>query len=108
MIDGYTLAVSNGVDTEHILLQEDLDDEEWFAPSGASAAEIEEGLDSDADELLATEIAGALNVFGTAWPTCAEHDRVMGACSGLWYCGGEPYHDVAVVGSLDNARTTAD
>jgi hypothetical protein len=69
--------------------------------------ELGAGLDADADELLATEVAEALRSLGVTWPICAQHRRVMGACEGWWYCEGEPYHDVAEVGSLPGQQVAS-
>ena len=104
-VDGdYTLSVTDGVIDERLLLEAEVEDEDWFLPAGATATEQSAGLDADADELLASEVAEALRGLGITWPTCAEHRRAMGACEGWWYCEGAPYHDVAEVGSLPDAQ----
>ncbi len=100
----YVLTVSDGVIGERLLLESEVEDEEWFAPVGATAAELDAGLDADADELLSSEVAEALRSLGVEWPVCADHRRAMISCSGSWICNGEPSHDVAEVGSLQAAQ----
>src|SRR3954470_19513938 len=46
--DDYTLYVTDGVISERVLLDADVEDEDWFAPPGASPAEIEAGRAADA------------------------------------------------------------
>ena len=96
----YVLSVTDGVGSERLPLEPAVEDENWYAPAGATAAELIAGLDADADELLASEVAEALRCLGVTWPVCAEHRQVMAACEGWWYCEGDPSHDVAQVGSL--------
>ena len=102
----YLLSVTDGVATEQLPLEAEVEDEGWFTPLGATASELNAGLDADADETLATEVTEALWTFGVTWPLCPEHRKVMGVCSGWWYCEGEPYHDLAEVGSLPEAKTS--
>ncbi len=85
---------------EQVLLESEVEDEDWVAPSEASPDEVIGGLNADADELVASEAAEVLRSLGETWPVCPQHRRVMGMCEGWWYCEGEPYHDVAEVGSL--------
>jgi hypothetical protein len=94
------LRVSDGERTEHVALERDVEDEEWFVPADATAADVEDGLAADADEVIASETAEALRALGLHWPLCAAHERVLTSCSGVWTCDGPPDHDVAVVGSL--------
>jgi hypothetical protein len=101
----YLLSVTDGVVTEHVRLEAEVEDEDWFTPPGMTAAELSGGLDADANETLATEVKEALWVLGVTWPMCPEHRQIMGVCAGWWYCEGEPYHDVADVGSLPEATT---
>ena len=103
----YLLQVSDGVASERVLLEaEDEDeDEDWFAPPGASPEQLNGGLTADADEAVASETTEALRSPGEEWPVCPEHRRVTGVCEGWWYCEGEPYHDVAEVGSLASKET---
>jgi len=101
----YVLHVSDGVASERVLLESEVEDEDWFAPAEATADELDGGLDADADELVASEVAEVLRSLGEVWPICSEHHRLMGMCEGWWYCEGEPYHDVAVVGSLAASPT---
>lgn len=98
----YVLSVTDGEVTERVLLKSEVEDEDWYAPEEASESELDQGLSADADELLATEVAEALRAQDVTWPICPEHRRVMGNCEGWWYCEGEPYHDVAEVGSLQD------
>jgi hypothetical protein len=106
-VDGqYVLAVTDGVQTVRVLLESEVEDEEWFVRDGSSAADLDAGLDADADELLASEVVEVLNSLGVAWPLCREHRGTMGACEGWWYCNGEPYHDVAGVGALEQGQVT--
>lgn len=105
--DGYVLHVTNGAVSEEVLLEENLEDEHWFVPAGASPVDLNDGLDADADELLATEVAEAVRALGVDWPLCAEHHRLMEACSSGWYCNGTPYHDVAAIGELEAHQTEA-
>lgn len=100
MTDDYLLRVSTGPRVEQILLESEVEDENWFAPVDATPAELDAGLEADANELLAAEIGEAVRALGIEWPTCPQHGRLMDACSSWWYCAGEPYHDVAEVGSL--------
>jgi hypothetical protein len=102
----YLLSVTDGVATEHVPLEAEVEDEDWFTPPGATASEQSAGLDADADETLATEVTEVLWTFGVTWPLCPEHCKAMGVCSGWWYCEGEPYHDLAEVGSLPDAKTS--
>lgn len=100
-VDGeYVLHVSDGAESQPVLLDSDVHDEHWFVPEGATPEQVDDGLDADAEELVAQEAAEALRLFDVEWPVCREHDRILGACSGWWYCGGQTYHDVAAVGSL--------
>ena len=103
----YVLSVTDGAITARLLLESEVEDEDWYAPAEASTDELGAGLDADADELLATEVAEALRSLGVTWPICAQHRRVMGACEGWWYCEGEPYHDVAEVGSLPGQQVAS-
>lgn len=96
----YVLHVSDGVASEQVLLESAVEDEDWYAPSEATPDELDGGLDADADELVASEAAEALRSLGHVWPVCPQHRREMGMCEGWWCCEGEPYHDVAQVGSL--------
>lgn len=96
----HVLQVSDGVHSERLRLEDEVEDEPWFAPEDASPDELDEGLDADADELVAGELAEFLRSVGVAWPICVDHRRLLGVCSGWWYCEGEPYHDVAAVGEL--------
>ena len=105
--DALVLTVSDGVRSEQVLLVDEVEDEDWYAPAGATPAELSAGLDADASEVIASEVTEALRALGTTWPLCAEHVRAMGNCSGWWYCQGEPPHDVAEAGSLPEGATTA-
>lgn len=67
-----------------MLLESDVEDEEWFTPGDATAAELNAGLDADSDELLASEVVEALGALGVAWPVCREHEGPLGACEGWW------------------------
>ncbi len=96
----YVLHVSDGALNERVLLESQVDDEDWFVPSDASPDEVNGGLDADADELVASGAAEALRSLGETWAICPQHARVMGMCEGWWYCEGNPYHGVAPVGSL--------
>lgn len=51
-------------------------------------------------------VVEVLNSLGVAWPLCREHRGTMGACEGWWYCNGEPYHDVAGIGALEQGQVT--
>lgn len=53
----YVLSVTDGVVIERLLLAPDVEDEDWFTPGDATAVELSAGLDADAGELLATEVA---------------------------------------------------
>ena len=99
------MSVTDGVVATRWPLEAEVEDEDWFVPADVTDSESSAGLDADADELLASEVAEALKGLGITWPTCAAHRRVMGACEGWWYCGGEPYHDVSEVGSLQDGQT---
>jgi hypothetical protein len=103
----YVFSLTDGVVTERLLLEAEVEDEDWFAPAEATAGEVSAGLEADADELLAIEVAEALRNLGVTWPVCVEHRQVMGACEGWWYCEGEPYHDVAEVGSLSSEQASS-
>ena len=105
--DGLVLTVSDGVRSEQVVLVDEVEDQDWYAPTGATPAELGAGLDADADEVVATEVAEVLRVLGTTWPVCASHARVMANCSGWWYCPGDPQHDVAEAGSLPVGAATA-
>ena len=96
----HVLTVTDGEVTERVALEPEVEDESWYLPEGATAAEQDQALDADADEVVAGEVAEALRAQGISWPVCPEHGRVLGNCEGWWYCEGEPYHDVAEVGSL--------
>ncbi len=86
-VDGdYALSVTGGVVHERLLLEAEIEDEDWFLPAGVTAAEQSAGLDADADEMVASEVAEALRVLGITWLICVQHRRVMGACEGWWYC----------------------
>jgi hypothetical protein len=100
----YVLCVTDGVVTERLLLESEVEDEGWFAPAEATAEEQNAVLDADADELLASEVAEAPTSLGVTWPVCAEHRRVLDACEGWWYCEGERYQDVAEVGCLSSEQ----
>ena len=102
----HLLSVTDGVIGERLLLESEVEDEDWFLPAGATATELSAGLDADADEVLASEVAEALRGLGIAWPTCSAHRRVMGACEGWWYCEGVPHHDVAQVGALEQGQVS--
>jgi hypothetical protein len=102
----FVLRVTDGVADQRLLLESAVEDEDWFAPSDVTAEELSAGLDADADELLASEVAEALRTLGITWPACVEHRRVMGACEGWWYCEGDPYHDVAEVGALEQEQVS--
>jgi hypothetical protein len=99
--DDYTLHVTDGARNERVLLEADVEDAEWFVPEGASAAEVNDGLNADADEVLASEVVEIMRALGITWPVCPVHGHAMGACSGWWYCNGGAGHDVAAVGSLE-------
>ena len=105
--DALVLTVSDGVRSEQVALVDEVEDEDWYAPAGATSTELAAGLDADADEVVATDVAEVLRVLGTTWPVCALHARAMGNCSGWWYCPGEPQHDVAEAGSLPEGAATA-
>jgi len=97
----YVLTLTDGVMIRRLVLESEVEDEDWFVNAGTADAGA--GLDADADELLAYEVAEAMTDLGFEWPVCQEHRRAMGSCSGWWYCEGESsesYHDIAEVGSL--------
>jgi hypothetical protein len=97
------LMLTDGVITRAWSLEPELEDADWFVDPSAAPEEASAGLDADADELLAFEVAEAMADLGFEWPVCPEHRRVLGSCEGWWYCDGpspESYHDVAEVGSL--------
>jgi hypothetical protein len=76
--DDYTLHVTAGGLSSKVLLEADVEDEEWFAPAEASPADVDDGLDADADELLASEAVELMRVLGITWPVCPDHSQVMG------------------------------
>jgi hypothetical protein len=97
------LTITDGVIARIVVLEREVEDEEWFVRPGANPAEVSAGLDADASELVGGEAAEAMTDLGLEWPVCPEHSRVLGSCSGWWYCDGpspEDYHDVAEVGLL--------
>ena len=96
----HVLTVTDGEVTERVALEPAVEDESWYLPEGATAAEQDQGLDADADEVVAGEVAEALRAQGISWPVCPEHGRVLGNCENWWFCEGTPSHDVAEVGSL--------
>ena len=101
------LTVSDGVRSGQLLVVAEVEDEAWYAPSGATAAELGAGSDADAGGAVATAVAEALGTAGVSWPVCTDHVRAMGNCEGWWYCPGEPQHDVAETGSLPGGAATA-
>jgi hypothetical protein len=107
-LDGdLVLTVSDGVQSGQRVLVAEVEDEDWYAPAGATPAELSAGLDADADEMVATEVVEALRVMGVSWPVCVDHARAMGNCSGWWYCEGDVQHDVAEAGSLPDSAAAA-
>ncbi|WP_369137231.1 hypothetical protein [Modestobacter versicolor] len=96
----HLLTVTDGTVTGRVVLDAEVEDEEWFVPAGATPAERDAGLDADADEVVAGEVTAALRDHGVEWPRCPDHHRQLGACSGWWTCEGGASHDVAEVGSL--------
>ncbi|KQS66544.1 hypothetical protein [Modestobacter sp. Leaf380] len=68
---------------------------------GVSPASMNASLDADADDAVAYEVSEGLADLGVTWPVCPDHQRPMGVCSGLWFCEGKPYHDLADVGHLE-------
>jgi hypothetical protein len=96
----YLLSITDGGLSARVQLEREVEDEDWFVRAEATPSELSAGLDADADEAVAYEVTEGLVDVGVTWPVCPDHQRAMGACSGLWYCEGEPYHDVAEVGSL--------
>jgi hypothetical protein len=67
---------------------------------GVTSDSLADELDIDADDAVAYQVSEGLIDLGVTWPLCPDHRRAMSVCSGLWFCEGEPYHDVADVGSL--------
>jgi hypothetical protein len=98
--DDYVLTVSFGDASESVLLQREIEDEEWYVAPEFTPEEKAQALEMDAAEAVAEETLEVLRAQQWPWPQCAKHRRPLMVCSGTWLCNGPPAHELAVVGAL--------
>ena len=94
------LTVTDGQQSESVLLEREIQDEEWYVDERAFPEELDAALDDEAAEAVADEVLEVLRALDVPWPLCIAHGALMGSCSGVWFCEGPPGHDVAEVGAL--------
>ena len=73
--DDYVMSVTEGRRVEQVLLEAEVEEEEWFLPSGLEASELDGSLDADADEVVGGDTAQVLRVMGIWWPVCGARRR---------------------------------
>ena len=98
--DGPVVTVTDGHRTESVLLDNEVDLENW--PQEAWSEQYRDHtLDDDASESLAGEIFEVARLWNVSFPSCPEHaSTLVDVCSMTWTCPGPPAHDIAPVGHL--------
>ena len=95
-----TLTLTGPDVQEAVLLDSQVEDEDWYVRPEFSPQDQAEALNAAADDLVANTVSEVFDSLGTPWPVCPEHEQAAGNCDGSWYCASAETHDLGLLGEL--------